>query len=178
MVNISIYPYGNANERQSGGKWTFNCQHGANECNGNMVETCMINLAGFDQNQFMDFILQYEAKLRLSSSNPYATAKTVFDGIKTNVSWTDMQSCMGTSGAKGGKNGNVFEHQMALWTAQTHHQYTPWITLNGKHSDDIQNSCTSSTLQCTCNVYKGTNSCCKKLKEEPIYDVCYKEDKP
>ena len=29
MVNISIYPYGNANERQNkDGSWTFTCQHG------------------------------------------------------------------------------------------------------------------------------------------------------
>ena len=28
MVNISIYPYGNANERYVNNEWVFTCQHG------------------------------------------------------------------------------------------------------------------------------------------------------
>eukprot|EP01084_Bolivina_argentea_P185144 319291_1 len=178
MVNISIYPYGNANEKQSGGEWTFSCQHGAEECNGNMVETCMINLAGWDQTKYMDFIIAYETALGKNSKNAYSTAKTVYDAGSYSVSWSDLQSCMGSSGAQGGKNGNNWEHNMALWTKAANHQYTPWITLNGQHSNTIQNSCTSSTLECTCNAYKGTNSCCSRFKNEPMDDVCWKKDKP
>ena len=65
---------------------------------------------------------------------------------------------------------------MALWTNAANHQYTPWITLNGEHNTIIQNECTASTLECTCNKYSGTNSCCSKYYEKPIGDVCYKND--
>jgi len=176
MVNVTIYPYGNANERQTGSEWTFSCQHGEAECDGNMVETCFINLAGFDQDKFMDFILAYEASLDRNSRDPYSTAKEVYDAGSYTVSWDDLNSCMGSSGAKGGTNGNAWEHQMALWTNAANHQYTPWITLNGKHTTTIQDSCTDSTLECTCQAYSGTNSCCSRLKDDrPKEEVCWKD---
>ena len=64
---------------------------------------------------------------------------------------------------------------MAIWTQEAHHTYTPWITLNGKHSPTIQNECESNTLSCTCKEYTGTNSCCNKYYEKPPSDVCYKD---
>eukprot|EP01083_Nonionella_stella_P048791 130257_1 len=178
MVNISIYPYGNANERQSGGEWTFTCQHGANECDGNMVETCFINLVNFDQTKFMQFILDFEKEIAKNSRNIYQTAQTMLQGGKYPVTWAQLSPCIGSSGAQGGTTGNTYEHQMALWTDAANHQYTPWITLNGKHNTVIQNECTASTLQCTCAQYKGTNSCCSKFKNEPMDDVCWKHEKP
>ena len=86
------------------------------------------------------------------------------------VTWDQVNACIQ------GPQGNAWEHQMALWTQQANHQYTPWITLNGKHTTVIQNECTASTLQCTCAQYKGTNSCCNKFNNEPPDDVCYKDE--
>ena len=78
MVNISIYPYGNANERQeANGTWAFTCQHGEDECKGNLVETCFINLVSFDQDKYMDFVITYEADLDKNSRDPYGTAQTL-----------------------------------------------------------------------------------------------------
>eukprot|EP01084_Bolivina_argentea_P185145 319293_1 len=131
MVNITIYPYGNANEKQSGNEWTYTCQHGPQECDGNMVETCFINLAGFKQNDYMNFMIAYETALAKNGNNAYATAKTVYNAGSYSVSWSELNACMGTSGAQGGTNGNKWEHQMALWTKKSNHQYTPWIVLNG-----------------------------------------------
>mmetsp|Transcript_53877 Transcript_53877/g.48484 ORF Transcript_53877/g.48484 Transcript_53877/m.48484 type:complete len:174 (-) Transcript_53877:19-540(-) len=171
MVNISIYPYGNANEREgANGEWTFTCQHGENECKGNLVETCFINLVSFDQDKYMDFVITYEADLDKNSRDPYGTAQTLLETGNYAVTWTQMNDCL-TS-----KQGNTWEHQMALWTNAANHQYTPWITLNGKHTTVIQNECSASTLQCTCAQYKGTNSCCSKYYEEPVGEVCYKDD--
>ena len=78
MVNITIYPYGNADEHQeSNGTWIFNCQHGNDECEGNLVETCFINLVSFDQNKYMDFFITYEADFEKNPSDPYGTAQTL-----------------------------------------------------------------------------------------------------
>ena len=88
MVNISIYPYGNANEREgANGEWTFTCQHGENECKGNLVETCMINLVSFDQTKFMDFIITYETDLDRKSSDPYGTAQTLLELITPSIAY-------------------------------------------------------------------------------------------
>ena len=76
MVNISVYPYGNANEYQEkNGTWIFHCQHGNDECEGNLVETCFINLVSWDQNKFMDFFITYEQELLINYHNPYGVAQ-------------------------------------------------------------------------------------------------------
>eukprot|EP01084_Bolivina_argentea_P090580 163189_1 len=178
MVNITIYPYGNAQEKQrTSGEWTFTCQHGKLECDANMVETCFINLVDFDQNKYMDFVLDFETQLAANpKQDPYDVAQVLVQNTTNsyNVTWDDLNACIGSNGAQGGDTGNVFEHQMALWTEAANHEYTPWITLNGIHTTAIQNECQDSTLFCTCKQYQGTNACCAKFEEKQP-DVCWKE---
>ena len=40
MATVNMYPYGNARETEVENGWEFECQHGAEECNYNMLETC------------------------------------------------------------------------------------------------------------------------------------------
>ena len=42
IMNLTLVPYGNAQESKSGGSWQYQCQHGPSECAGNIVETCTI----------------------------------------------------------------------------------------------------------------------------------------
>jgi len=43
IADIHVWIYGNAHETQQGGKWVFTCQHGDDECYGNLLETCAQN---------------------------------------------------------------------------------------------------------------------------------------
>jgi len=179
MVNVTIYPYGNAKEAEEiiRKEWKFTCQHGSEECDANMVETCFINLVGFDQNKYMDFLFAFEKALEAQNPkrrNSFSAAKQVYDAGTWDPSWDDLSKCMGTRGENGGPDGNQYMHQMALWTAAAKHQFTPWLTLNGEHTTAIQNDCDKDTLACTCKVYKGTNECCKKY-QVPSEDVCWKD---
>ena len=42
ICEFNFYPYGNARRQKVGDQWTFTCQHGTRECEGNFVETCAL----------------------------------------------------------------------------------------------------------------------------------------
>ena len=171
MVNITIYPYGNALENQlPNGTWNISCQHGPDECAGNLVETCFINLVLFDQNKYMDFIINYETELNKKFFEPYVVAQTLLESGNYSVTWDQLDSCINST------QGNEWEHQMGIWSNEAHvlMHGTPTITLNGEFSDAERQECMSSTLLCTCKVYNGTNSCCTKYYKQQKNNICYK----
>ncbi|XP_023323444.1 gamma-interferon-inducible lysosomal thiol reductase isoform X2 [Eurytemora carolleeae] len=43
-INVQFKPYGIAETTGEEGSWEFTCQHGPNECYGNMMHACLINL--------------------------------------------------------------------------------------------------------------------------------------
>ena len=44
MATVTLHPYGNARESAgSDGQWNFQCQHGAVECQYNLMEACALN---------------------------------------------------------------------------------------------------------------------------------------
>ena len=132
MTNITFYPYGNAQERESSnGEYTFTCQHGENECNGNMVETCFINLVNFDQDEWVPFLEAFDKALNADSrENALTVAQKVLSEGSYPVTYTQLSACYN------GQTGNAYEHQMGLWTEAERKkgmQGTPWIVLNGEY---------------------------------------------
>ncbi|KAG7214588.1 hypothetical protein INR49_010479 [Caranx melampygus] len=47
IMSVDLVPYGNAVEKPDGQKFIFECQHGEQECLGNMIETCIMNMTRF-----------------------------------------------------------------------------------------------------------------------------------
>ena len=53
------------------------------------------------------------------------------------------------------------------------HYYVPWITLNGKHTEDIEDKATFNLLGLVCDTYQGTKpSACHE--NERVRSRCYK----
>jgi len=169
MTNITFYPYGNAQEKQlPNGSWEFTCQHGQNECKGNIVETCAEFITKFNQNNWVDFVIDLE-KENCRRDN-YQYAQTLLNSGNYPITWQQMSACINGPG-------NGYEHQMALWTEPTHHRYTPWIVINGK---DNPNEASSNLLAYTCNLYESqgsqcTNNACTRYRNEGYQSVCYKD---
>ncbi|XP_046864057.1 gamma-interferon-inducible lysosomal thiol reductase-like [Xenia sp. Carnegie-2017] len=145
IMNLVIVPYGNAIEKKNDSKWKFMCQHGEEECYGNLIETCAIH---YNQNAsvFMPFIHCIESSSLLPRNNAPKCAK------KFGLDYSLIISCVK------GRLGNELEHKMAKKTnaLEPPHTYVPWVTLNGVHTDAIQTAAQENLVKLICDTYQGS----------------------
>ncbi|KAK2179842.1 hypothetical protein NP493_469g00002 [Ridgeia piscesae] len=156
IMNVTLVPYGNAWEKQSGSRWEFHCQHGAPECQGNVIQTCAIEIL---QNfkVYFPFIHCMES----SEDAPSKSAVQASCAKKFGINYKDIDACAQ------GTRGNRLEHQMALKTKRLNppHTYVPWVTLHGVHTDKIQKSAEADLIQLICDTYQGKppSGCIERL---------------
>eukprot|EP00698_Gefionella_okellyi_P009882 TRINITY_DN2535_c0_g1_i2.p2 TRINITY_DN2535_c0_g1~~TRINITY_DN2535_c0_g1_i2.p2 ORF type:complete len:164 (+),score=27.35 TRINITY_DN2535_c0_g1_i2:319-810(+) len=156
-MDVKLIPYGNAKETQVGNTWQFTCQHGPEECVGNLIESCA--LAAYNNNMTLLFPF-IECVEGSGASDLEAAAKKC--ASQTGLNYAPIANCTGSSW------GNQVQHEMAVITnnLQPPHQYTPWITLNGHHTDQIQDEAESHLVKLVCQTYTGTKpaGCSSVLK--------------
>ncbi|XP_051990350.1 gamma-interferon-inducible lysosomal thiol reductase-like [Xyrauchen texanus] len=156
IMNIELVPYGNAQEKTEKGKYTFICQHGEGECQGNMIETCLLNKLGFDA---IPVIFCME-----SGTDVLKAAQPCLGIYKPDITWDSIMECVK------GDLGNKLMHENAMKTdaLKPSHQYVPWITINGEHSEDLQDKAMNSLFSLVCSLYKGekTAACTLGLKRK------------
>lgn len=155
---------GNAEETQDGSEWRFNCQHGPQECVGNLIETCAISILQ-NVTSYMPFI--HCVEVNIESGDPRSVAEKC--ASQQGIDFTAIDKC------QSGPQGNALEHKMALKTNALNppHYYVPWVTLNGKHSEEIQEKATFDLLGLVCSTFQGTKpSACHE--KEAIHSRCYK----
>ena len=73
---------------------------------------------------------------------------------KTKIDFSKIDAC--TKSALG----NQLEHQYAVQTDQLQppHQYVPWVTVNGVHTEEIENEALSDLIGLICRTYKVSRS--------------------
>ena len=70
MADVHLWPYGNAHEVAGPeDTWKYTCQHGPNECVGNMLEACALYYIK-DPLQQQQFFVCLEKKAHDSSREP------------------------------------------------------------------------------------------------------------
>jgi len=145
IMDLQLVPYGNAMEKRVDDEWVFKCQHGDEECTGNIIETCTLALTKFNMSKAFPMISCMEAGEQKPEESARQCAK------KLNVDVDPIITCSQSS------LGNQLEHEMALLTEKLNppHQYVPWITLNGVHTEEIQRAAQSNLLKLICDSYKG-----------------------
>jgi len=158
--------------------WYFTCQHGVNECIGNMYEDCAIEHYPTVTNgmpAWWPFVLCEE---KSGSAGNLATAQTC--AKNNNIDWNVINTCAGSTPQYGTQaDGNPWMHQTALNTInqQPPHQYTPWITVNGKVE-----STSASLTKLVCDAYTGTPPAgCTRAAEEVVWPQpkpCYRDEEP
>nr|XP_046263852.1 gamma-interferon-inducible lysosomal thiol reductase-like [Scatophagus argus] len=145
IMSVTLVPYGNAQEKHDGQKYVYDCQHGEQECLGNMIETCLLNMTD------MAFPIIFCME---SSTDVIKSAKSCLELYSPQLSWDTVMSCVN------GDQGNQLMHQNALKTSalKPPHEYVPWVTVNGVHTEDLQEKAMSSLFNLVCSMYKGTQT--------------------
>jgi len=148
ITDIHFVPFGNAKENADK---TFTCQHGANECKGNMIQACAMN-AYPSQAATWPFILCLERGNPASDGQKCATS--------SKLDWTVINACVNN---KTLSYEVMHVHAQDTKTLQPPHQYTPWITLNKKPLYEDFNNIKAKI----CAAYTGTKpSGCSRLDDE------------
>jgi interferon gamma-inducible protein 30 len=124
LAEVNFYSYGNAHETWDGSKWVFQCQHGDNECYGNIIETCA--QAKLDKETYHTFLICLEGDIKKTGKDFNQSLKNCMceDGVK------DVLACVNS------EEGNKLEHEIAQKTPV--HKGVPWIVVDGIVDENIQ----------------------------------------
>ncbi|XP_019393988.1 PREDICTED: gamma-interferon-inducible lysosomal thiol reductase [Crocodylus porosus] len=132
-------------ERNVSGRWQFECQHGAEECLGNMMEACLMDvLQDFDVYFLTIFCME-------SGSSVTGNLGACLQVYAPTVNPSDIMACVK------GDQGIKLMHNNAQRTdaLQPPHSYVPWIVVNGKHTDALQAQAQSALFNLVCELYTG-----------------------
>ncbi|ETO26363.1 hypothetical protein RFI_10776 [Reticulomyxa filosa] len=102
IASIVMVPYGHEKYNESShGEYTFTCQHGPNECAGQRIESCVIQLSNSDPTVYIPFIMNLEIKLNAigcynaTCCDPTPYAELVAQDLQ--MSWNEINQCVQTS---------------------------------------------------------------------------------
>ncbi|NXV04996.1 GILT reductase, partial [Cettia cetti] len=171
MLNITLVPYGNAQERNVSGKLDFQCQHGPEECLGNMMEACLMHEAkNFSTYFAVIFCLESGSSVTKNLEAvcpPPCPSCPTLGGLPVPLSAPLSPQCLQIyapevdsgriAACVQGDTGVALMHHNAQVTEALDppHQYVPWITVNGKHTDELQAQAETSLLGLVCHLYQG-----------------------
>ncbi|XP_013783612.1 gamma-interferon-inducible lysosomal thiol reductase-like isoform X1 [Limulus polyphemus] len=156
VMNLTLVPFGNAQVTKDGDKWKFTCQHGPNECYSNIVQTCGLFYITSTKTS-LNFIQCISA-----ADEPWQAGEKCAESLQ--LDWEAISTCAN------GTHGNNLEYEMAKKTLSLDppHQYSPWITLNGVHTEEIQDQAQNDLFDLICETYKGEKpSACNVTKRKP-----------
>jgi interferon gamma-inducible protein 30 len=161
IANIILYPYGNAKEvyDKESGKWKFTCQHGPNECYGNMIQACIIKK---HPNKHISFNLVkciYENLISNKKNFDLTLKKCVIQNIKNDDSqnkFTDeVNKCAN------GKEGNDYMYEISQKYKE--HKHVPWIVVNGERTLEMEKKAHDNLLKFSCEYAKNDIKSCKNI---------------
>ena len=135
---MQLVPYGRSKEKKKDGKWAFTCQHGKEECIGNLIETCAIHLYP-NASVYFPFV---HCISEASSSIPRKVAPLCAQKFKREYS--KIEACVN------GDLGNGLRHRMALKTQALNPPKEYEV-----HTEKIQIQAENDLIGLICKAYKG-----------------------
>uniref|UniRef100_A0A8B9BBB9 Gamma-interferon-inducible lysosomal thiol reductase n=1 Tax=Anser brachyrhynchus TaxID=132585 RepID=A0A8B9BBB9_9AVES len=132
-------------EKKVGGKWQFQCQHGSEECLGNMIQACLMHEA---ENFTTYFPVIFCMESGTSATKNLEACLQVY---APQLDAGRIAACVQ------GDLGTALMHRNAQLTEALDppHEYVPWIVINGKHTDELEEQAQRSLLRLVCQLYQG-----------------------
>ena len=139
IMDLELVPFGKASfEVKPGGGVSFECQHGPNECTGNMVQACALNIYPADKQ--VPFV-----KCMMSKRSPYTAGETCAKSL--GLEYDKVDSCVkGSDGQK-----YLLEMGRKKEALDPKLNFVPWILVNGKRDSAALGDLKSSV----CAAYTG-----------------------
>ena len=143
IADLNFVAWGNAKEtgKDSNGLYTFECQHGPEECYGNALYNCTFNYAKDHLNALKTITCAAEKMNK--AGGPEGTLK-IEDAVKGctkdfGINFDEVNKCAE------GKEGNELSHNAMLATPE--HKGVPWFLQNGEHpNEDVEEKFYSEKL--------------------------------
>lgn len=108
--------------------YVFQCQHGEQECLGNMVQACIMKVEN-QPSDHLPFLFCMEAGAATGDS----IEKIAFECMKeSNIDVDEVLSCTQTKAA----NDMMFLISNYSNSLSPQRQYVPWVTIDGEHFED------------------------------------------
>ncbi|CAL4068498.1 unnamed protein product [Meganyctiphanes norvegica] len=152
IMEVELFPFGNAKYEPSGSGWKFTCQHGPDECIANMIMACAKDKLR-DINIEMDFVHCLE-----SAEQPAHAGRNC--SVTVGVAWDPIETCINSL------EGQILLHDVALRQEKLipKVKYVPWILINDHWSEELEDASTSNLKKVVCEFYGGTRPECNKVQ--------------
>nr|AKS48281.1 gamma-interferon induced thiol reductase GILT1 [Scylla paramamosain] len=143
IMEVEMFPFGNAEYYPDGEGWSFRCQHGSGECRGNMIHACA-------KNHFNDINIEMEFVNCLLSADypPNAGAKCA---AEVGADWAPLEQCVNSI------EGQNLLHDVAVQQEQLQPKlyFVPWIIVKDVFSEEQVGECQTNLLKVVCEKYTG-----------------------
>lgn len=144
IMNLDLVPYGKASYAEKpDGQITFSCQHGPDECTGNMIQACALNLYPVEKQ--VPFI-----KCLMSHRRPHTSGPVCAQSL--NLTYDSIESCV--SGSTGQKY--LMEMGQKTESLKPKLHFVPWININGQHDERTQDEALYDLKAVVCSAYSGS----------------------
>uniref|UniRef100_A0A023GAD7 Gamma-interferon inducible lysosomal thiol reductase n=1 Tax=Amblyomma triste TaxID=251400 RepID=A0A023GAD7_AMBTT len=126
FMELTVLPFGKAKvDNVSAEHPHITCQHGSNECTGNMMETCVLHVA-------QETITAVKILACMSSnSQPHLAGPKCVEG--TSVKWTEVQKCVDEHGTQ-----YIVEVAKQTWSLQSYVARVPLIIMDGMKDNYVE----------------------------------------
>nr|XP_031834094.1 gamma-interferon-inducible lysosomal thiol reductase-like [Nomia melanderi] len=155
-IRLNFIPYGKASQTadEATGRWSFACQHGPDECNGNKAQACAIHAIQKEEpadkvQELTERVVVCAMSTRFPPSEVETCAEKLWASQKTQDS---IKSCISSSLA----DELLAEYGRKTAALSPPISFVPTIVINGVYSKENQNKALNNFLKLICdNLQEG-----------------------